>query len=179
MTLRYLREYCGALRAAERWYGVPKLALPVTLSSLSEGLAHAKYSNSATVPRYAASQKRHHDAPEAIVRAILLLTISNIFMTFAWYGHLKYRTEALCKVILASWGIAFFEYCFQVPANRIGSAGFTTAPLKTIQEGVTLTVFSFFSILYLGEKLKGNYAAGFAPTPPPPFLLFHTSCPPP
>ena len=95
------------------------------------------------------------------MRTILLLTISNIFMTFAWYGHLKYRSEALWKVILASWGIAFFEYCFQVPANRVGSYGFTTAQLKTIQEVITLSVFSVFSVLYLGEKLKWNYVAGF------------------
>jgi uncharacterized protein len=78
------------------------------------------------------------------VRTILLLTVSNIFMTFAWYEHLKYRSEALWKVILASWGIAFFEYCFQVPANRIGSYEFTTAQLKTIQEVITLSVFSVF-----------------------------------
>ena len=83
----------------------------------------------------------------------MLLTVSNIFMTFAWYGHLKYRSEALWKVILASWGIAFFEYCFQVPGNRIGSYEFTTAQLKTIQEVITLSVFSVFSIWYLGEKL--------------------------
>jgi uncharacterized protein (DUF486 family) len=75
------------------------------------------------------------------MRTIILLTISNIFMTFAWYGHLKYRTSALWKVILVSWGIAFFEYCFQVPANRIGSYEFNTAQLKTIQEVITLSVF--------------------------------------
>jgi uncharacterized protein len=73
-----------------------------------------------------------------------LLTISNIFLTFAWYGHLKYRSEGLSKVILAGWGIAFFEYCFQVPANRIGSYEFDTAQLKTIQEVITLTVFAVF-----------------------------------
>ena len=72
------------------------------------------------------------------MRPILLLAISNIFMTFAWYGHLKFRSEALWKVILASWGIAFFEYCFQVPANRIGSYEFIPAQLKTIQEIITL-----------------------------------------
>src|ERR1700726_5135005 len=92
---------------------------------------------------------------------ILLLTISNIFLIFPWYGHLKYRNEALWKVILASWGIAFFEYCFQVPANRIGSYEFNPAQLKTIQEVITLTVFSVFSVLYLGDKFKWNYAAGF------------------
>ena len=92
---------------------------------------------------------------------IILLTISNIFMTFAWYGHLKYRQAPLFKVILISWVIAFAEYCFQVPANRIGSYEFTAAQLKTIQEVITLTVFSIFSILYLKEPLRWNYAVGF------------------
>ena len=91
------------------------------------------------------------------MRTILLLTISNIFMTFAWYGHLKYRKEALWKVILASWGIALFEYCFQVPANRIGSYEFNAAQLKTIQEIITLTVFVPFAIFYLREPLKTDY----------------------
>ncbi|HVZ79771.1 MAG TPA: DMT family protein [bacterium] len=92
---------------------------------------------------------------------ILLLIISNIFMTFAWYGHLKYRTSPLWIAILASWSIAFFEYCFQVPANRIGSYQFTTAQLKTIQEAITLVVFCGFSVLYLREDLKWNYLVGF------------------
>jgi len=95
------------------------------------------------------------------LRTILLLTISNTFMTFAWYGHLKYRNSPLWKVILVCWGIAFFEYCFQVPANRIGSYEFTAAQLKTIQEVITLTVFSAFSVLYLKEPLKWNYVVGF------------------
>ena len=95
------------------------------------------------------------------MNTILLLTVSNIFMTFAWYGHLKHRQAPLWEVILASWGIAFFEYCFQVPANRIGSYEFTTAQLKIIQEVITLIVFSVFSVLYLKEQLKWNYAAGF------------------
>ena len=95
------------------------------------------------------------------MHTILLLTISNIFMTFAWYGHLKFRSEALWKVIMVSWGIAFFEYCFQVPANRIGSYRFTTAQLKIVQEVITLVVFSLFSVLYLKEQLKWNYLAGF------------------
>jgi len=95
------------------------------------------------------------------MNTILLLTVSNIFMTFAWYGHLKHRQTPLWEVILASWGIAFFEYCFQVPANRIGSYEFTTAQLKIIQEVITLIVFSVFSVLYLKEQLKWNYAAGF------------------
>ena len=107
------------------------------------------------------------------VRTILLLTVSNIFMTFAWYGHLKYRSEALWKVILASWGIAFFEYCFQVPANRIGSYEFSSAQLKTIQEVITLIVFSVFSVWYLGDKFKWNYAAGFSLVAAGSFFIFH------
>lgn len=95
------------------------------------------------------------------MRTIALLTVSNIFMTFAWYGHLKYRNVPLFKVILASWMIAFFEYCFQVPANRIGSYEFTAAQLKTIQEVITLTVFAVFSVLYLKQPLRWNHFAGF------------------
>jgi uncharacterized protein len=87
------------------------------------------------------------------VTTILLLTLSNIFMTFAWYGHLKYRQTPLPKVVLISWLIAFAEYCFQVPANRIGSYEFTAAQLKTIQEVITLTVFSVFSVFYLERGL--------------------------
>jgi hypothetical protein len=93
---------------------------------------------------------------------IALLLISNIFMTFAWYGHLKYKSTALWIVILVSWGIAFFEYCLAVPANRLGSAAYTTAELKTIQEVITLTVFAGFSILYLREPLTINHLVGFA-----------------
>lgn len=97
------------------------------------------------------------------MRTVLLLAVSNVFMTFAWYGHLKnHRSAPLWLAILASWGIAFFEYCFQVPANRIGAAQFSTAQLKTIQEVITLVVFSVFSVTYLGEKLRWNYLAGFA-----------------
>jgi uncharacterized protein len=107
------------------------------------------------------------------MRTIILLTISNIFMTFAWYGHLKYRNVALSKVVLISWGIAFFEYCFQVPANRIGSYEFTTAQLKTIQEVITLSVFSIFSLTFLGEPLKWNYVAGFACISLAVFFVFH------
>ena len=93
--------------------------------------------------------------------SILLLVVSNIFMTFAWYGHLRHRDAALWKVVLISWLIAFLEYCFQVPANRIGSYQFSTVQLKTIQEVITLTVFCFFSVLYLKEGLKWNYFVGF------------------
>jgi uncharacterized protein len=95
---------------------------------------------------------------------ILLLTVSNVFMTFAWYGHLKeHRASPLWIVVLVSWGIAFFEYCFQVPANRIGAkAGLATAALKTIQEVITLVVFVAFAVFYLGETLRWNHAVGFA-----------------
>ncbi|MGM9993254.1 MAG: DMT family protein [Candidatus Avigastranaerophilus sp.] len=93
---------------------------------------------------------------------IILLIISNIFMTFAWYGHLKYKSSALWLVIIVSWSIAFLEYCFQVPANRIGHEYFSAAQLKTIQEVITLIVFSIFSILYLKEEFKWNYLVGFA-----------------
>ena len=92
---------------------------------------------------------------------IILLTISNIFMTFAWYGHLKHKSTALWIVVLISWGIAFFEYCFQVPANRIGHTVYDAAQLKTMQEVITLIVFSIFSVTYLKEGLKWNYIVGF------------------
>lgn len=96
------------------------------------------------------------------MRTIVLLTISNVFMTFAWYGHLKYTDSALWKAVLVSWAIAFFEYCFQVPANRLGYGQFSAAQLKTIQEVITLTVFCAFSVFYLKEELKWNYLVGFA-----------------
>jgi uncharacterized protein (DUF486 family) len=96
------------------------------------------------------------------MKTIALLTVSNIFMTFAWYGHLKYREVPLFKVIFISWGIAFFEYCFQVPANRIGSYEFSAAQLKTIQEVITLVVFSGFSVFYLRQPIRWNHALGFA-----------------
>ena len=96
------------------------------------------------------------------VLTIGLLLASNIFMTFAWYGHLKFKAAPLLTVILVSWGIAFFEYCLQVPANRYGHAVFSAAQLKTIQEVITLTVFMAFSVLYLGEAVKWNHLVGFA-----------------
>lgn len=92
---------------------------------------------------------------------VFLLTASNVFMTFAWYGHLKFKEVALWKVVLASWGIAFFEYCLMVPANRYGYGQFNAAELKTIQEVISLVVFSVFSILYLREELRWNYVVGF------------------
>jgi len=95
------------------------------------------------------------------VRTIALLTVSNIFMTFAWYGHLKYRNSPLWIAIVVSWLIAFAEYCFQVPANRIGYGTYSAAQLKTIQEVITLIVFCVFSVVYLREGLKWNYFVGF------------------
>ncbi len=89
-----------------------------------------------------------------------LLTSANIFMTFAWYGHLRYTNRNLIIVILASWGIALFEYCLQVPANRIGHQYFSVVQLKTIQEVITMVVFIFFSTFYLGETLKINQYVG-------------------
>ena len=95
------------------------------------------------------------------MQTVVLLTISNLFMTAAWYGHLRFKDVALWKVILIAWGIAFVEYCFQVPANRIGSYQFSAAQLKTIQEVITLVVFAVFSIIYLKEAFKWNYLVGF------------------
>jgi len=95
------------------------------------------------------------------MQTIILLTLSNIFMTFAWYGHLKFRDSPLWIVILISWGIAFFEYCLQVPANRYGYGKFSAAELKTLQEVITLVVFALFSVFYLGEPLKWNVVLGF------------------
>ena len=91
-----------------------------------------------------------------------LLVVSNVFMTFAWYGHLKFKSAPLLGVILVSWGIAFFEYCLAVPANRMGSAIYSAPQLKGMQEVITLVVFAVFSTLYLGQSLKWNHWAGFA-----------------
>jgi len=92
---------------------------------------------------------------------ILLLTCSNVFMTFAWYGHLKFKSKPLVLVILASWGIALLEYVFQVPANRWGNSVYSATQLKIIQEVITLTVFAGFAILYLGERIRWNHLAAF------------------
>jgi uncharacterized protein (DUF486 family) len=97
---------------------------------------------------------------------ITLLLISNTFMTFAWYGHLKYKSAPIIVAIVASWLIAFGEYCFQVPANRIGYGQFNGYQLKIIQEVITLSVFSVFAYFYLGEALKWNYVVSFV------FLMF-------
>lgn len=104
---------------------------------------------------------------------LLLLLGSNIFMTFAWYGHLKYKSSPLIVAILASWGIAFFEYTLMVPANRLGSSVYTVVQLKTIQEILTLVVFAGFSAWYLGQPLKWNHYAAFALIVGAAFLMFY------
>ncbi|WP_374600149.1 DMT family protein [Brevundimonas sp.] len=98
----------------------------------------------------------------AHIAPVLMLVASNIFMTFAWYGHLKFGSKPLWLVVIVSWGIALFEYCLAVPANRIGHAVYSTAELKTMQEVITLIVFAVFSVSFLGEKLTMNHAVGFA-----------------
>jgi uncharacterized protein len=103
---------------------------------------------------------------------ILLLIGSNIFMTLAWYGHLRFKEAPLIGVIFAAWAIAFVEYCLAVPANRWGSAVYSTAQLKTIQEVVTLLVFAAFSVLYLKEPMTWNYAIGFALVAAGAFFVF-------
>jgi uncharacterized protein (DUF486 family) len=103
---------------------------------------------------------------------IALLLASNIFMTFAWYGHLKFTDRPLWPVILISWGIAFFEYCLQVPGNRIGYRVYNPAQLKTIQEIITLVVFVAFSTLYLGATIKWNHLVGFALIAAAAFFIF-------
>lgn len=95
------------------------------------------------------------------MKTIILLSISNVFMTFAWYGHLKYKDSPLWIAVLVSWLIAFVEYCFQVPANRLGHYQFSAAQLKTIQEVITLIVFCVFSAVYLKESLKWNHLVAF------------------
>lgn len=104
---------------------------------------------------------------------ILLLVLSNVFMTFAWYGHLNYRSSPLWKAVFVSWLIAGLEYCLAVPANRFGYGQFSVAQLKTIQEAVTLTVFSVFSVFYLKESLKWNYVVGFGLMVVAVFVIFH------
>ena len=95
------------------------------------------------------------------IAPILLLVGSNVFMTIAWYGHLRFKSSPLMLAILVSWGIAFVEYCMAVPANRLGNEVYSTAQLKTMQEVITLLVFAIFSVLYLKESLTWNHAVGF------------------
>lgn len=106
------------------------------------------------------------------IAPIVLLIASNVFMTFAWYGHLKFKDRALWLVILASWTIALFEYCLAVPANRWGSQAYSGAELKTMQEVITLAVFAVFSVTYLGEKLTVNHLVGFALIAAGAFVVF-------
>jgi uncharacterized protein len=101
-------------------------------------------------------------AISAALAPVLLLVASNVFMTFAWYGHLKVEHRPIWLLVLASWGIAFFEYCLAVPANRIGRAVYSAAELKTLQEVITLAVFAVFSITFLGERFTLNHMVGFA-----------------
>ncbi len=96
-----------------------------------------------------------------MIAPILLLSLSNVFMTFAWYGQFKFPAMPLWTLILVSWGIAFFEYCLAVPANRIGHTVYSAAQLKTMQEVITLAVFAIFSTTYLGEALKWNHGVAF------------------
>jgi len=103
-----------------------------------------------------------HLLPPAWLAPIILLTLSNVFMTLAWYGHLKYKSAPLFTVILVSWGIAFAEYCLAVPANRIGHGTYSAAELKTIQEVITLTVFAIFSVVVLKEAITLNHLVGFS-----------------
>jgi uncharacterized protein (DUF486 family) len=107
------------------------------------------------------------------VRPILMLPASNLFMTFAWYGHLRFKQTSLPLVIMVSWGIALFEYWLAVPANRWGSAVYSAAQLKTLQEVITLIVFAGFAILYLKEPLGWNHAIGFALIAAGAFFIFH------
>lgn len=109
----------------------------------------------------------------AYVAPVLLLLCSNVFMTFAWYGQLKFPGTALWIVVLVSWGIAFFEYCLAIPANRIGYTVYSAAQLKTMQEIITVTVFAVFSVYYLGEAIRWNHAAAFACLVMAAFFAFH------
>jgi uncharacterized protein (DUF486 family) len=107
------------------------------------------------------------------VLTILLLIGSNVFMTFAWYGHLRFKATSLATVVLVSWGIALFEYMLQVPANRMGYGYFSAAQLKTIQEVITLITFAVFSALYLKEPIGWNHAIGFAFIALGAYFIFH------
>ncbi|MGV1683055.1 DMT family protein [Sphingopyxis sp. NJF-3] len=108
----------------------------------------------------------------AYLLPIALLFVSNIFMTFAWYGHLGDLSRPMWLAIVMAWGIAFFEYCLAVPANRIGHAVYSTAELKTMQEVITLLVFAGFAVFWLGEKLTVNHLIGFALIAAGAFFIF-------
>jgi uncharacterized protein (DUF486 family) len=98
----------------------------------------------------------------SMISPIVLLSVSNVFITFAWYGQLRFPATPVWILVLAGWGIAFFEYCFAVPANHYGHQVYSAAQLKTIQEVITLVAFAVFSIFYLGEALRWNHVAAFA-----------------
>src|SRR5690242_9339858 len=102
----------------------------------------------------------------------IFLCLSNVFMTFAWYGHLRFKDQPLFLVVLVAWGIAFFEYCLAVPANRYGNAVYSAAQLKTMQEVITLTVFVGFSLVYLKEPIGWNHLVGFALISAGAFFIF-------
>ena len=107
------------------------------------------------------------------IAPIALLLMSNVFMTFAWYGQLKFPAAPLWLVVVICWGIAFFEYCLAVPANRIGYTVYSAAQLKTMQEVITLVVFAGFSVAYLGEPIKWNHIVAFALLALAAFFAFH------
>lgn len=107
------------------------------------------------------------------IAPILLLVLSNVFMTFAWYGHLKFKSAPLLLVVFASWGIALIEYMFAVPANRIGHGAYSAAELKTMQEVITLCVFAVFSVIYLKEPIGWNHAVGFTLIASGAFFIFY------
>ena len=107
------------------------------------------------------------------VTPIALLLLSNVFMTFAWYGQIKFPGTSLWMVIPISWGIAFFEYCLAVPANRIGYTVYSAAQLKTMQEIITIAVFAVFSVFYLGESIRWNHVAAFGCLIAAGFFAFH------
>ena len=109
----------------------------------------------------------------AYIAPILLLLVSNVFMTFAWCGQLKFPTTPIWILIAASWGIAFFEYCLAVPANRIGHQVYSAAQLKTLQEIITLLVFGVFSVTYLGESMRWNHMVAFMFLCGAAFFSFH------
>jgi uncharacterized protein len=142
---------------------------------LPDRSSHGFYLHSFQPTRRSAQKFQEFAVPaqvQAAIAPLVLLTLSNIFMTFAWYGHLKFKASPLWLVIVASWGIAFFEYCLAVPANRIGHQVYSAAELKTIQEVITLAVFALFSIVVLKEPLTINHFAGFALIVAGAFIVF-------
>lgn len=108
----------------------------------------------------------------AYITPIILLVLSNVFMTFAWYGHLAHKSKPLLIIIIISWGIAFFEYCLAIPANKMGSAVYLVSELKVMQEVITLVVFAAFSVFWLGDKLTINHAVGFTLIAAGAFFIF-------